>query len=115
MSRGIHTDFVSADDLNAIVGANVRRLRNRAAFSREELAGRASVDWTYLGAIERGQRNPSVAILGRLAAALGVEPSIFFAGHSASAGASGTSRSAPSNIAIEISVEELPPRARSPS
>lgn len=82
MSRGTDIDLAFAGHLNAVVGANVRRLRHRAELTREELAHRASVDWTYLGAIERGQRNPSVAILGRLAAALDVAPSAFFAANS---------------------------------
>lgn len=78
MSRGRATNTVPVHQLNVVVGSNVRRLRTQAAFTREELASRAQVDWTYLGAIERGQRNPSVAILARLAAALDVKPSDFF-------------------------------------
>lgn len=78
VSRGRATNTVPAHHLNMVVGSNVRRLRTQAAFTREELASRAQVDWTYLGAIERGQRNPSVAILARLAAALDVKPSDFF-------------------------------------
>jgi len=78
VSRGRATNAVPVHHLNVVVGSNVRRLRTQAAYSREELASRAQVDWTYLGAIERGQRNPSVAILARLAAALDVKPSDFF-------------------------------------
>lgn len=73
--------MTASDDWNIIVGLNIRRLRAAAAFSREELAARAEVDWTYLGAIERGKRNPTVALLARLAAALSVSPSELFVRH----------------------------------
>ena len=36
------------------------------------------VDLTYLGGIERGRRNPTVAVVGRIAAALGVHPRDLF-------------------------------------
>jgi len=78
MRRGKTANAVPISHLNVVVGSNVKRLRTQASFSREELASRAQVDWTYLGGIERGQRNPSVAVLGRLAAALDVTPSDFF-------------------------------------
>jgi transcriptional regulator with XRE-family HTH domain len=100
VNRGPDLNVAVAEQLNALVGANVRRLRHCADFTREELASRASVDWTYLGAIERGRRNPSVAILARLAAALGVEPSAFFCDESRlSQMQNGTSRTVDLTIA----------------
>jgi transcriptional regulator with XRE-family HTH domain len=61
-----------------IVGMNVRRLRRDRGLTQERLALDASIDLTYLGGIERGRRNPSVAVLGRLASVLGVHPGVFF-------------------------------------
>lgn len=61
-----------------VVGANVRRFRKEAGLSQERLALSAGIDLRYLGGIERGEHNPSVAVLGRLAEALGVHPSAFF-------------------------------------
>ena len=61
-----------------IVGAAIRAQRNRNAISRRSLALAADVDERYLGAIERGEGNPSVQVLGRIARALRVHPSIFF-------------------------------------
>jgi transcriptional regulator with XRE-family HTH domain len=57
-----------------IVGQNVRRLRVEQKLTQEQLAHDAEIDLTYLGGIERGRRNPSVAVLGRLAKALGCHP-----------------------------------------
>jgi transcriptional regulator with XRE-family HTH domain len=53
-----------------IVGLNVRRLRKDRSLTQEKLALDAAIDLTYLGGIERGRRNPSVVVLGRLAEVL---------------------------------------------
>ncbi|TXG83565.1 MAG: XRE family transcriptional regulator [Sphingomonadales bacterium] len=62
------------DDWRAIVGKNVRRYRQRADMTQEQLAFAAEIDLTYVGGIERGKRNPSVLVLVRIATALGTEP-----------------------------------------
>lgn len=59
----------------AQLGRNVRTYRVRAGLSQEELAFRAGMKRSYLSDLERGTRNPSVRALGRLAAALNIEPS----------------------------------------
>ena len=66
-------------DWNAIVAANVRRLRVERKLTQEQLAHEAGLDLTYVGGIERGRRNPSIEVLGRLAAALAVNPADLFA------------------------------------
>jgi len=62
------------EDWRAIVGNNVRRLRKAAGLTQEQLAFEAKIDLTYVGGIERGRRNPSVIVLGRIAAVLAAEP-----------------------------------------
>ncbi|OGL26568.1 MAG: hypothetical protein A3G44_15680 [Candidatus Rokubacteria bacterium RIFCSPLOWO2_12_FULL_73_47] len=55
------------------LGATIRRLRRTRGLSQEELARAARVTREYVTMIERGaRRNPSLAILGRVARALGV-------------------------------------------
>lgn len=66
-------------DWARIVGSNVRRLRRHRGLTQEKFALDAAIDLTYLGGIERGGRNPSVTVLGRLADALKVHPRDFFA------------------------------------
>jgi transcriptional regulator with XRE-family HTH domain len=61
-------------DWPAVVGTNVRRARQAAGLTQEQLALEARIDLTYAGGIERGRRNPSVKVLARIAEALGVEP-----------------------------------------
>ena len=65
-------------DWNKIVGANVRRLRVERKLTQEQLAHDAEIDVTYLRGIEAGRRNPSVAVIGRLARCLAVKPQHLF-------------------------------------
>ena len=61
-------------DWRSIVGGNVRRLRQTAGLTQEQLAFEARIDLTYVGGIERGRRNPSLIVMVRIAEALKVEP-----------------------------------------
>ena len=67
-------------DLRTTFGRRVRELRKARGFSQEELAHRAGIHWTYLGGIERGERNPALVNIGRIAAALKVTPAELFSG-----------------------------------
>lgn len=57
-------------DVRQRVGLNLQALRRAKEFSQEELAHRSGVHQTYLSGVERGKRNPSVALLAKIAAAL---------------------------------------------
>ncbi|WP_338304911.1 helix-turn-helix domain-containing protein [Bradyrhizobium ottawaense] len=59
-------------DWRAIVGRNVRKFRTQRRMTQEELAFAAEIDLTYVGGIERGQRNPSLMVMARIADALSV-------------------------------------------
>jgi transcriptional regulator with XRE-family HTH domain len=62
----------------AVVARNIRRLRVGRRLSQEALAVDAGIDRTYVGRLERGKENPTVAILEKLAIALDSEISEFF-------------------------------------
>ncbi len=66
-------------DLVRLLGRNVRESRKRRGVSQEQLALDAGMKRSYVSDLERGQRNPSVRALGRLAEALGVEPATLLA------------------------------------
>ena len=55
-----------------ILADNLRRLRGDRGLSQEELADRASLHRTYVGSVERAERNISVDNIEKLAAALRV-------------------------------------------
>jgi transcriptional regulator with XRE-family HTH domain len=52
---------------------NVRTLRLEKGWSQEELARRTDLHRTYIGAIERHERNVSLVNVERIAKALGVK------------------------------------------
>lgn len=58
--------------INKKFGERLRALRNKKGYSQEELAFKAKLDRTYVGGIERGERNPSLKNIEILAKALGV-------------------------------------------
>jgi transcriptional regulator with XRE-family HTH domain len=62
-----------------LVGRNVRRIRVAKGISQERLAFDSDVDRSYLGGVERGEENPTVDVLDRLAATLAVPLREFFA------------------------------------
>jgi transcriptional regulator with XRE-family HTH domain len=63
----------------ALVARNLRRLRVRKGLSQEVLAVDAMIDRSYVSRLERGLENPTVAVLERLAEALGAQIVEFFA------------------------------------
>lgn len=65
-----------------LVGLNLRRLRVERDVSQERLAFDSGVDRSYLGGLERGEENPTVDILDRLAATLSVPLAGLFADES---------------------------------
>ena len=60
------------------LGKRIRALRTKLKLSQEALADVADMDRTYLGGIERGERNPSLANLQKISKALHVSLSELF-------------------------------------
>ena len=58
-----------------ILGSNVRALRIERKLTQEQLADLCDLHRTYVGAIERGDRNVSLKNIVIIAQALNVEPS----------------------------------------
>jgi transcriptional regulator with XRE-family HTH domain len=56
------------------LGNNIRRIRSGKSLSQEKLADLADLHRTYLGGVERGERNISLLNILKISRALGVTP-----------------------------------------
>lgn len=59
-------------------GTKVRHLRKKLGISQEELAFKTGLDRTYISGIERGERNPSLKNITKIAEALNIQLSELF-------------------------------------
>lgn len=57
------------------VGNRIREIRIQIGLSQEKLSFACNLDRTYIGSVERGERNISVINLNKIAIALKTEPS----------------------------------------
>ena len=66
-------------DLQRAVGRNLRRIRDERGVTQESLGDTIGRHRTYVGAIERGERNLGLQTIESLADALGVDPFLLLA------------------------------------
>ncbi len=59
-------------------GEAVRRYRKDKGFSQEAFADECGIDRSYMGGVERGERNLALVNIERIITALGMQPSEFF-------------------------------------
>lgn len=59
-------------DINSLVATNIKKLREDARLSLEEMARRSGVSKSMLAQIERGEGNPTLSTLSKLAIGLKV-------------------------------------------
>lgn len=74
MQRGL----IGAMDIRKRFGKRVKALREAKGWSQEELADRAGLHRTYISAVERTVRNPTLTVIGRIAKALEVSMTELF-------------------------------------
>lgn len=60
------------DDILKRFGDRVRELRKHEGYSQESFADECGLDRTYMGGIERGERNVALRNIGKIAEALGI-------------------------------------------
>ncbi|MDF9408285.1 MAG: HTH-type transcriptional regulator SinR [Pelotomaculum sp. PtaB.Bin013] len=63
-------------DILKVCGQNIRRYRKEKDLTLEQLSHSLGITGSYLGYLERGQRNTSLLTLAKIAKILGVPPDI---------------------------------------
>lgn len=58
--------------------ANLREIRKEKDLTAEELSKQCQFDRTYIGKIERGEREPSLHSISRICQTLNCSPSVLF-------------------------------------
>ena len=69
---------MSPEDVKIAFGRRIRELRQQRGWSQEEFADYAELDRSYVGCIERGERNVSLENICKIAQALDVSPAKLF-------------------------------------
>lgn len=92
-------------DAKLLFGSRVRQLRTERGWSQEEFAHRAGIDRSYMGGVERGERNVSLENICLIAVALGVSPGELFASWPSSGKRKPAAPSAPSRGASDAAEE----------
>lgn len=65
-------------DILEAIGLRMREIRQEKQWTQEQLGEKIGVSYSYIGRIERGQKNISLKTLEKVAQALGVSEADFF-------------------------------------
>lgn len=66
------------EDIKSLLGKRIRDLRKQRGLSQEGLGWKAELHFTYIGAVERGERNCSIITLEKIAKGLEINIKDFF-------------------------------------
>ncbi|HBI42089.1 MAG TPA: transcriptional regulator [Planctomycetales bacterium] len=76
---------MAESDVKVLFGTRVRQLRKARGWSQENFAHEVGLDRSYMGGVERGERNVSLENICLIARALVVPPAELFKGWDAAA------------------------------
>lgn len=76
------SDVMGSNNIKTFFGGRVRELRKARGWSQEDFAFRVGLDRSYVGGVERGERNISLENIALIAAALEISVSELFEGWS---------------------------------
>jgi transcriptional regulator with XRE-family HTH domain len=71
---------MTESDLLILLGARIRELRKARGLSQEAFAAECGLDRTYVGGIERGERNVAIRNVALIAKSLGISMSELLSG-----------------------------------
>ncbi|MEF2966618.1 helix-turn-helix transcriptional regulator [Paenibacillus sp. M1] len=64
-----------------LIGERIKQLRKEQGLTQEELAEKAGVNASYIGTVERGERNISIETLEKIIQGLGIPLELMFQFH----------------------------------
>jgi transcriptional regulator with XRE-family HTH domain len=67
-------------DIKHALGRRIRQLRKERKWSQEKLAEMSGMHWTYIGQVERGERNLTLQSIESIAKALRIKITDLFRG-----------------------------------
>lgn len=65
-------------EISKILGLRIKNLRTHEGYSQEQFASLVGVHRTYMGAVERGEKNITIITAKKIALALGISLSELF-------------------------------------
>ncbi len=71
---------MQVSSVHAKFGKRVQQLRKQRGLTQEDLADLVNVDRSYMGFVERGERNPTLDKIIKIAKSLGITLSELFKG-----------------------------------
>jgi|APSaa5957512622_1039677.scaffolds.fasta_scaffold01951_13 transcriptional regulator with XRE-family HTH domain len=74
----MNDSFSHQNDSIMAIGKTLRSLRKKAKLSQEELAEKCNLHRTYIGALERDEKSPTISTLTKIVNALNISMSDFF-------------------------------------
>lgn len=69
---------IEETSLNVLVGLKIKHIRQSLKYSQEEFAWKLGIHRTYLGQIERAEKNISIKNIEKICKALDIEPKELF-------------------------------------
>jgi XRE family transcriptional regulator, regulator of sulfur utilization len=69
-----------AKDIQRTLGSRIRKLRKARDWSQEDMAEASGMHWTYIGQVERGERNLTLQSIKSIAHAFDLKISELFRG-----------------------------------
>lgn len=64
---------INAGNIKKEIGVRIRTIRKKRGLTQEDMADRCDLHWTYIGGLERGERNPTLTTIKRIADGLKVD------------------------------------------
>ena len=65
-------------DISSIVGKRIKAHRNRLGFTQEELAEKCGLHYTYIGQLERGEKNATLESIEKVVRGLDISFEVLF-------------------------------------